>query len=134
MKSKKANLKGFPFKSKALFTIGGGAVLINPAFAQDAQSGDELEEIVVTGLRGSLKASMEIKRDAVGVVDAIRSGMGVGIVPLFMLDAEPQLKPLSPPLEGCESTLWLLAHPESRHLRRIAAVYRHLGESIKLAT
>lgn len=70
----------------------------------------------------------------VGVVDAIRSGMGVGIVPLFMLDAEPQLKPLSPPLEGCESTLWLLAHPESRHLRRIAAVYRHLGESIKLAT
>jgi TonB-dependent receptor len=71
MKSKKVNLKGFPFKSKALFTIVGGAVLINPAFAQDAQSGDELEEIVVTGLRGSLKASMDIKRDAVGVVDAI---------------------------------------------------------------
>ncbi|HEU4654579.1 MAG TPA: TonB-dependent receptor [Steroidobacteraceae bacterium] len=73
MKSKKANLKGFPFKSKALFTIVGGAVLINPAFAQDAQSGDELEEIVVTGLRGSLKAAMEIKRDAVGVVDAINA-------------------------------------------------------------
>ena len=58
-------------RAKALFTIVGGAVLINPAFAQDAQSGDELEEIVVTGLRGSLKASMDIKRDAVGVVDAI---------------------------------------------------------------
>jgi TonB-dependent receptor len=73
MKSKKVNLKGFPFKSKALFTIVGGVVLINPAFAQDAQSGDELEEIVVTGLRGSLKAAMEIKRDAVGVVDAINA-------------------------------------------------------------
>ena len=58
------------FRSRALFTIVGGAVLINPAFAQ-TQAGEELEEIVVTGLRGSLKASMDIKRDAVGVVDAI---------------------------------------------------------------
>ncbi len=41
--------------SKALFTIVGGAVLINPVFAQD-QSSEELEEVVVTDLRGSLKA------------------------------------------------------------------------------
>src|SRR6187402_2011409 len=64
------NRKAMPLTSKALFTIVGGAVLINPVFAQE-QSGDELEEVVVTGLRGSLKASMEIKRDAIGVVDAI---------------------------------------------------------------
>src|SRR5262245_9849913 len=56
--------------SKALFTIVGGAVLINPVFAQE-QPGEEIDEVVVTGLRGSLKASMETKRDAVGVVDAI---------------------------------------------------------------
>ena len=59
------------FKSRMLFTIVGGAVLINPAFAQEAAQSDTLEEIVVTGLRGSLKASMETKRDAIGVVDAI---------------------------------------------------------------
>jgi TonB-dependent receptor len=58
--------------SKALFTIVGGAVLINPAFAQE-QASEELEEVVVTGLRGSLKASMETKRDALGVVDAINA-------------------------------------------------------------
>ena len=58
------------FNPRVLFTIVGGAVLINPAFAQDQKS-DELEEVVVTGLRGSLKASMEVKRDASGVVDAI---------------------------------------------------------------
>lgn len=68
----------------------------------------------------------------VGVVDAITSGLGVGVVPLFMLDGEPQLKALTEPLEGCESALWLLAHPESRHLRRIAAVYQHLGTAIRL--
>lgn len=34
------------------------------------RSGD-IEEVVVTGLRGSLEAAMDIKRNAVGVVDAI---------------------------------------------------------------
>ena len=66
----KFNPKALPITSRALFTIVGGAVLINPVFAQE-QAGEELEEVVVTGLRGSLKASMEIKRDAIGVVDAI---------------------------------------------------------------
>jgi TonB-dependent receptor len=55
--------------TQALVTLLGGAVLFQPALAQEAS--EELEEIVVTGLRGSLKASMDIKRDAVGVVDAI---------------------------------------------------------------
>jgi DNA-binding transcriptional LysR family regulator len=68
----------------------------------------------------------------VGVVDAIRIGAGIGVVPTFMLDVEPQLKALTDPLEGCESTLWLLAHPESRHLRRIAAVYQHLADNLRL--
>src|SRR3954470_23427873 len=64
--------------SRVLFTIVGGAVLINPAFAQqpqeqDQQQGEVLEEVVVTGLRGSLKASMDTKREAIGVVDAINA-------------------------------------------------------------
>ena len=68
----KFNPKALPITSRALFTIVGGAVLINPVFAQD-QSNEELEEVVVTGLRGSLKASLETKRDATGVVDSINS-------------------------------------------------------------
>ena len=68
----KFNPKALPITSKALFTIVGGAVLINPVFAQE-QASEELEEVVVTGLRGSLKASMETKRDAIGVVDAINA-------------------------------------------------------------
>jgi DNA-binding transcriptional LysR family regulator len=69
----------------------------------------------------------------VAVVDAVKAGLGVGIIPSFMLDCEPQLVALSEPLEGCESQLWLLAHPESRHLRRIATVYQHLAQHIKLS-
>ena len=68
----KFNPKALPITSKALFTIVGGAVLINPVYAQE-QASEELEEVVVTGLRGSLKASMETKRDATGVVDSINA-------------------------------------------------------------
>src|SRR6187399_1042198 len=68
----KFNPKALPITSKALFTIVGGVVLINPVYAQE-QASEELEEVVVTGLRGSLKASMETKRDALGVVDAINA-------------------------------------------------------------
>lgn len=42
--------------------------------AQDttqSKSGEVIEEVVVEGIRGSLKASMDIKRDSFGVVDAI---------------------------------------------------------------
>jgi TonB-dependent receptor len=53
--------------------MGGTALLgTGAAFAQESNPA-ELDEIVVTGLRGSLQASMTTKRDAVGVVDAINS-------------------------------------------------------------
>lgn len=66
------------------------------------------------------------------VAELIALGLGVGIVPLFLAKNHPDLLQLSEPLEACETELWLLTHPESRHLRRIAAVYAHLGESIHL--
>ncbi len=51
--------------SSALAGFSGGAL---------AQQGEPvLEEVVVTGIRGSLERAMDIKRDASGVVDAISS-------------------------------------------------------------
>ena len=46
------------------------ATTLSPAFAQDA-SEEVMEEIVTTGVRGSLMESMDRKRSAMGVVDAI---------------------------------------------------------------
>ncbi len=51
-----------------------GAFVLSTAVAQDDGSGDSesvLEEVVVTGVRASLIASMDRKRNASGVVDAI---------------------------------------------------------------
>lgn len=57
-----------------------GAGPIAPVFAQSDDYDDLLEEVVVTGIRGSLQRSMDIKRDAGGVVDAI-SAEDIGKMP-----------------------------------------------------
>jgi len=71
------------FKSRAMFTFVGGVLVINPAFAQDAQTqapqaqqaaqtdATTLDTVTVTGIRNSLEQSMNIRRDSAGVVDAI---------------------------------------------------------------
>ncbi|MFM5949937.1 MAG: TonB-dependent receptor [Novosphingobium sp.] len=46
-------------------------VAAQPAMAQDAASEEPEAEIVVTGIRASLRNSMDTKREAIGVVDAI---------------------------------------------------------------
>jgi len=61
------------FKSRALFTIVGGSVLINPVFAQE-QAQDQAEavpEVVVTGVRAALESAQSIKLDADTFVDSI---------------------------------------------------------------
>ena len=76
-------------KSTAMFTFVGGALIINPAYAQNAQQDTQsqtaqtttsataaddattLDTVTVTGIRNSLNQAMEIKRNAAGIVDAI---------------------------------------------------------------
>jgi DNA-binding transcriptional LysR family regulator len=66
------------------------------------------------------------------VFDAVRQGLGVGISPLFLAEPHDEVAALTPPLDECESQLWLLTHPESRHLRRIQAVAAHLARTVEL--
>ena len=50
-----------------------GAVAVAPVAAQQNETANDqvMEEVVVTGIRSSLKRAMDTKRDATGVVDAI---------------------------------------------------------------
>lgn len=64
------------------------------------------------------------------VLHGVAAGLGVGIVPLFLTAGRNDLVALTPPLDECETQLWLLTHPESRHLRRISTVAAHLAEHI----
>jgi len=66
------------------------------------------------------------------VMELVALGLGVGIVPLFLAHDRRDLVQLTEPLDECETDLWLLTHPESRHLRRVSCVYSHLAQSIAL--
>lgn len=66
------------------------------------------------------------------VLHGVLAGLGVGVLPLFLARGREDLVALTPPLADAESQLWLLTHPQSRHLRRIAAVAAHLGEHVRL--
>ena len=56
----------------------------------------------------------------------------MGVLPLFLARGRNDLVQLTEPLADAETQLWLLTHPESRHLRRIATVSQHLAEQVAL--
>lgn len=66
------------------------------------------------------------------VMELVALGLGVGIVPLFLASGRRDIVRLTDPLDESETDLWLLTHPESRHLRRVGAVYTHLAESMQM--
>lgn len=67
------------------------------------------------------------------VMELVRLGLGVGILPLFLVGNDPGLVRLTDVLDECETELWLLTHPESRHLRRVSTVYGHLARVLELS-
>jgi DNA-binding transcriptional LysR family regulator len=68
----------------------------------------------------------------VSVLELTALGLGVGILPMFLAAKRGDVLPLTDPLADAETELWLLTHPESRHLRRVATTYTHLAQSIQL--
>jgi len=78
---------------------------------------------VVPGLRvNSVLAVMEL----------IALGLGVGVLPVFLATGRADLVALDAPADEHPNDLWLLTHRESRHLRRVSAVYGHLAERLVL--
>ena len=67
------------------------------------------------------------------VMELVVQGLGVGLLPIFLAQGHHGLRALTAPLDECQTELWLLAHPESRHLRRVSAVYGHLSQQMALA-
>jgi DNA-binding transcriptional LysR family regulator len=66
------------------------------------------------------------------VMELVALGLGIGIVPIFLARLRPDLVQLTEVIDQCQTELWLLTHPESRHLRRVATVFRHLSLTLSL--
>lgn len=66
------------------------------------------------------------------VMACVSLGLGVGLLPTFLAQGRSDLRQLTEPLDDCQTDLWLLTHPESRHSLRVKTVYGHLAESLQL--
>lgn len=64
--------------------------------------------------------------------ESVGLGLGVAVLPLFLALHRKDMKQISEVLDDCQTELWLLTHPESRHLRRVSTVFGHLAKSVVL--
>jgi DNA-binding transcriptional LysR family regulator len=66
------------------------------------------------------------------VAELVAQGLGVGLLPMFLAEPRSELRRLTDAIDECRTDLWLLTHPEARHLRRVGAVYAHLAGALAL--
>ncbi len=66
------------------------------------------------------------------VAELVSQGLGVGVLPLFLAEPRRELRRLTEPLDDAQTDLWLLTHPETRHLPRVHTVYDHLARTLTL--
>lgn len=65
---------------------------------------------------------------------AVRAGMGCGLLPCFVGGSIPDLIRISPPLVPLSVPLWLLVHPETARLPRIRRACDALAAKLKEAS
>jgi molybdate transport repressor ModE-like protein len=68
----------------------------------------------------------------VAQMEAVRAGHGIGILHDYASLQYPELRRLLPALRFTR-TYWLMSHPDTHGTRRVAEVYAHITEAVRLA-
>ena len=64
------------------------------------------------------------------VTELVRGGLGVAALPDFLITEG--LQPLSAPLHGYDTALWLLTRADCRALRAVVTLFDELGRALRL--
>lgn len=67
---------------------------------------------------------------AMGMMSAIRSGLGIAVLPCIVADAESDLIQCLPPKDDHGRSMWLVTHERLRHTPRVRAVIDFLYERL----
>lgn len=79
-----------------------------------------------------LKAACVYRVDTlVSILSAIRSGMGLAVLPCYLADEDPDIIQLTDPIPELEYGLWFLMHPDLRGVVRIHALMDFLTEAVR---
>ncbi len=67
----------------------------------------------------------------VSILSAIRSGMGLAVLPCYLGDEDPDIIQLTDPIPELEYGLWFLMHPDLRGVVRIHALMDFLTDAVR---
>ena len=67
------------------------------------------------------------------MVAMLHTGLGIGLLPTFVAAKEPELLPVSAPIEELTTPLWILTHPDLRRTARIQAFMQLVGDAVAAA-
>jgi DNA-binding transcriptional LysR family regulator len=67
----------------------------------------------------------------VGMVEAVREGVGLGMLLCLLAEREADLVRLAPPPAELDTQVWVLTHPDLRRVQRIKALTDHLYETLQ---
>jgi|TARA_R110001606_G_scaffold32675_3_gene98521 DNA-binding transcriptional LysR family regulator len=80
----------------------------------------------------ALKAACVYRVDTlVNILSAVSSGMGLGVLPCYLADEDPDIIQLTDPIPELEYGLWFLMHPDLRGVVRIHALMDFLTEMVR---
>lgn len=65
-----------------------------------------------------------------GLLSAVRSGIGLAVLPCFVADEDADLVRCMPPVAGATRGLWLLTHERLRHTPRVRVVLDFLADRL----
>jgi DNA-binding transcriptional LysR family regulator len=119
-----AEAHGVPHSRAELLThsfVGGGGNRVWPAYR------DWLQHNNLEG-RVSMHHS-----SATGMLSAVRAGLGLAVLPMFVAASDPDLIRCLPPRSDKDHGLWLLTHERLRHTPRVRAVIDFLATELKRA-
>ncbi|OWW21073.1 LysR family transcriptional regulator [Noviherbaspirillum denitrificans] len=66
------------------------------------------------------------------VAGSVVWGLGIGVAPMFLLRDHPQARVVEGPVAELEAGLWMLAHPDIRHLKRVKLLFDFLREHVRM--
>lgn len=81
--------------------------------------------------RHGLAEHVVVEHDSsLGMLSAVRSGLGIAALPCLVADLNPELVRCLPPMPDGERGLWLLTHERLRHQPRIRATLDFIAERL----
>ncbi len=74
-------------------------------------------------MKGTVTADRVVYRvnSVAALVEAVRAGLGFGLLPCALADRMPDLRRVGPPMEDTDIKMWLLTHRDLRMMGRVRA-------------